>query len=108
MSTPPATKPAVRTLPVARFLMLLINVLCVLLGLRVVLILFGANIDQPLVAFILSFTDPIAAPFEGIVFPLADQSGPVSVDSGAVLGIAALQLGALLLRVVERRTSEIA
>lgn len=102
-----STKPAVRPLPVARFLGLLINVLCVLLGIRFLLLLAGANIDQPLVALLLTFTDPFSAPFEGIFSQSREALGNLTPDLGALFAIGVLQLVALLLRVLERRTSEL-
>ncbi|MBI3521575.1 MAG: YggT family protein [Chloroflexi bacterium] len=106
MSASEATS-SVRPLPVARFLGLLLNVLCVLVGVRFLLILVGANVDQPIVAFLISFTDPISAPFEGVFEQPADDAGILPIDLGALLGIGALQLAAAFIRIVARRAREL-
>lgn len=68
-----------------RILTLLFTVLAVLIGLRILLLLFVANAASPIVDFVYGVTEPFVAPFRGI-FSM-DQ---VSPGGGSVLDVAAL------------------
>jgi len=70
---------------VTRVVTLLFTVLEVLLLLRFVLKLFGANANQPLVSGLYGVTEPLVRPFQGI-FP--EPSGPPVLDLAALLAIA--------------------
>lgn len=93
--------------PVARFLVLLIQVLVVLVAVRFVLILLGANVDHPIVAALLSLTDPFAMPFEGIFPQPADDAGVLPIDLGAIIGIGVLEAVALVVHAVGERTRDL-
>ena len=82
--------------PIARFLVLLIQVLAALVAARFVLILLGANVDHPIVASLLSLTDPFSTPFEGIFPQPADDAGVLPIDLGAIIGIGVLEAVALV------------
>ena len=68
---------------------LLFTVLEVLLLLRFILKLAGANSNQPLIAALYNVTEPICRPFQGI-FP--EPSGPPVLDIPALLAIVVLFL----------------
>jgi len=70
---------------VTRVIVLLFTVLEVLLLLRFVLKLFGANANQPLVSGLYGVTEPLVRPFQGI-FP--EPSGPPVLDLAALLSVA--------------------
>src|SRR3989442_7067998 len=67
---------------VTRVITLLFTVLEVLLLLRFVLKLLGANANQPLVSGLYGITEPLVRPFQGI-FP--EPSGPPALDLAALL-----------------------
>ena len=67
---------------VTRIVALLFTVLEVLLLLRFILKLFGANANQPLVSGLYRITEPLVRPFQGI-FP--EPSGPPVLDLAALL-----------------------
>jgi uncharacterized protein YggT (Ycf19 family) len=69
---------------VTRVVTLLFTVLEVLLLLRFVLKLFGANSNQALVAALYGITDPLVRPFQGI-FP--QPAGPPALDIAALLAV---------------------
>jgi uncharacterized protein YggT (Ycf19 family) len=69
---------------VRRLVVLLFGVLQVLIVLRILLLLLGANEGNDLVAFITGATDPLVEPFRGM-FGLDE----VSAASGSVLDVAA-------------------
>ncbi len=76
----------------------LFTVLEVLLLLRFVFKLTGANANQPLIAGLYSVTDPLVRPFQGI-FP--QPPGPPVLDIAALLAIVFLFLiGALIVALV--------
>jgi uncharacterized protein YggT (Ycf19 family) len=77
---------------VTRVVTLLFTVLEVLLLLRFVLKLFGANQNQPLVSGLYGVTEPLVRPFQGI-FP--EPSGPL--DLAALLAVAFFFLIAALI-----------
>lgn len=78
---------------VTRVVTLLFTVLEVLLLIRFVLKLLGANPAQPLVAGLYTITEPLVRPFQGI-WP--QTSAPVVVDLPALLAIVFLFLVAAL------------
>ena len=67
---------------VSRVLALLFTVLEVLLLVRFVMKLLGANADQPLVSAIYGITEPLVAPFRGI---FAQPAGTPVVEIAALL-----------------------
>jgi len=79
---------------VTRVIVLLFTVLEVLLLLRFVLKLFGANAHQPLVSGLYEITEPLVRPFQGI-FP--EPSGPPVLDLAALLSVAFFFLIAALI-----------
>lgn len=56
-----------RMLRLARFLWILADILTILLVIRLVLGLLGANPETPFVQFIRRLSEPLVAPFAGIV-----------------------------------------
>ena len=84
---------------VTRIVMLLFTVLEVLLVLRVILKLFGANAQQPLVSGLYRITEPLVRPFQGI-FP--EPSGPPALDLAALLAVAFFFLIAALIVAIVR------
>lgn len=73
---------------------LVFTVLEVLLLLRFIFKLTGANANQPLIAALYGATEPLVRPFQGI-FP--EPQGPPVLDIAALLAIAFLFLIALLI-----------
>jgi uncharacterized protein YggT (Ycf19 family) len=73
---------------------LVFTVLEVLLLLRFIFKLTGANANQPLIAALYGATEPLVRPFQGI-FP--EPQGPPVLDIAALLAIAFLFLVALLI-----------
>ena len=73
---------------------LLFTVLEVLLLLRFIFKLTGANANQPLIRALYGATEPLVRPFQGI-FP--EPQGPPVLDIAALLSIAFLFLVALLI-----------
>lgn len=73
---------------------LVFTVLEVLLLLRFIFKLTGANANQPLIAALYGATEPLVRPFQGI-FP--EPQGPPVLDIAALLSIAFLFLVALLI-----------
>lgn len=84
---------------VTRIVALLFTVLEVLLLLRFILKLFGANANQPLVSGLYRITEPLVRPFQGI-FP--EPSGPPALDLAALLAVAFFFLIAALIVAVVR------
>lgn len=84
---------------VTRIVTLLFTVLEVLLLLRFVLKLFGANANQPLVSGLYRITEPLVRPFQGI-FP--EPSGPPALDLAALLAVAFFFLIAALIVAIVR------
>src|SRR6267142_2861160 len=88
---------------VTRVVTLLFTVLEVLLILRFVLKLTGANAQQPLVSGLYGITEPLVRPFQGI-FP--EPAGPAILDIAALLAIVFLFLiGALVVALVRAITA---
>jgi uncharacterized protein YggT (Ycf19 family) len=84
---------------VTRVVTLILTVLEVLLLLRFVLKIFGANANQPLVAGLYRITEPLVRPFQGI-FP--EPGGPPALDLAALLAVAFFFLIAALIVAVVR------
>jgi YggT family protein len=88
---------------VTRIVTLLFTVLEVLLLLRFVLKLFGANSNQPLVSGLYRITEPLVRPFQGI-FP--EPAGPPALDLAALFAVAFFFLiAALVVAIVRAVTS---
>jgi uncharacterized protein YggT (Ycf19 family) len=88
---------------VTRIVTLLFTVLEVLLLLRFILKLTGANAQQPLVSGLYRITEPLVRPFQGI-FP--EPAGPPVLDLAALLAVAFFFLiAALVVAVVRAITS---
>jgi len=88
---------------VTRVVTLLFTVLEVLLILRFVLKLTGANAQQPLVSGLYGITEPLVRPFQGI-FP--EPAGPPVLDLAALLAVAFFFLvAALIVAIVRAVTS---
>ena len=82
---------------------LFFTVLEVVLLLRFLLKLMGANAQQPLVSALYGITEPLVRPFQGI-FP--EPSGPPVLDIAALLAIVFLFLvGALIVALVRAITA---
>ena len=82
---------------------LLFTVLEVLLLLRFIFKIAGANANQPLVSALYGVTEPLVRPFQGI-FP--EPSGPPILDIAALLAIVFLFLvGALIVALVRAITT---
>ena len=73
---------------------LIFTVLEVLLLLRIIFKLTGANSNQPLIRALYGATEPLVRPFQGI-FP--EPQGPPALDIAALLSIVFLFLVALLI-----------
>jgi uncharacterized protein YggT (Ycf19 family) len=84
---------------VTRIVTLLFTVLEVLLLLRFILKLTGANANQPLVSGLYRITEPLVRPFQGI-FP--EPAGPPVLDLAALLAVAFFFLIAALIVAVVR------
>jgi uncharacterized protein YggT (Ycf19 family) len=84
---------------VTRIVTLLFTVLEVLLILRFILKLFGANANQALVSGLYRITEPLVRPFQGI-FP--EPSGPPALDLAALLAVAFFFLIAALIVAIVR------
>ena len=84
---------------VTRIVTLLFTVLEVLLLLRFILKLFGANANQPLVSGLYRVTEPLVRPFQGI-FP--EPAGPPALDLAALLAVAFFFLIAALVVAIVR------
>jgi uncharacterized protein YggT (Ycf19 family) len=84
---------------VTRVVALLFTVLELLLLLRFLLKVFGANAQQPLVAGLYNITEPLVRPFQGI-FP--EPSGPPALDLAALLAAAFFFLIAALIVAIVR------
>src|SRR6267378_1200659 len=87
-----ATRSTVWTVP--RVVTLLFTVLEVLLLIRFILKLMGANASQPLVSGLYQLTEPLVRPFQGI-FP--EPAGPPALDLAALLAVAFFFLVAALI-----------
>ena len=94
----PAATPNDVVTAFTRVVIVLFSVLEVMLLFRFMFKVSGANANQPLVAWLYAFTDPLVRPFQGI-FP-EPQVGTV-VDIAAVLAVLFLLLiGSLIVALV--------
>ncbi|MGH2378611.1 MAG: YggT family protein [Candidatus Limnocylindria bacterium] len=85
-----------------RVIALTLTVVETVLLARFALLLFGANANQALVAFVYAITDPLVRPFQGI---FAQPAGPPVFEVAAVLAVLFfLLLGALVVAVVRAVT----
>ncbi|HKC91617.1 MAG TPA: YggT family protein [Candidatus Limnocylindria bacterium] len=96
-AAPVAANPAVWVF--TRVVTLLFTVIEVLLLLRFVLKLLGANAQQPLVDGLYRITEPVVRPFQGI-FP--EPAGPPALDLAALLAVAFFFLIAALIVAIVR------
>ena len=101
---PTTTAAATNTVwAVTRVVTLLFTVLEVLLLLRFVLKLMGANANQPLVSGLYGVTEPLVRPFQGI-FP--EPASPPVLDLAALLAVVFFFLiAALIVALVRAITS---
>jgi uncharacterized protein YggT (Ycf19 family) len=86
----------------SRVITLVFTVIEVLLLIRFVLKLLGANADQALVSLIYGITDPLIAPFRGI---FAQPGGTPVVEIAALLSIVFFVLVAALVVAIVRATT---
>jgi uncharacterized protein YggT (Ycf19 family) len=82
---PPATPRSTTGWTIHRTVMLIFGIIFVLIGLRVLLLLLGANAGNGIVDFIYGITEPMVAPFRGIF-----SINHVSPTGKSVIDIAAL------------------
>lgn len=85
-----------------RVIVLLFGILTVLLLLRILLLLLGANAGNGLVDFIYGVTEPFVAPFRGIFsFDQVTPNGTNVLDVGAVVALIGwLLIEALILAIL--------
>jgi uncharacterized protein YggT (Ycf19 family) len=87
---------------------LIFGVLVTLIGLRILLLLFGANAGNGLVDFIYGITEPMVAPFRGIFsMDVISPTGVSILDVAALVSLVGWSLIAILviaiLRLPDRR-----
>jgi uncharacterized protein YggT (Ycf19 family) len=107
----PGTPYVAATSPYAgarRIVGLLFGVLVTLIGLRIVLLLLGANEGNALVDFIYGITEPLVAPFRGVFnINVIRPTGESALDVAALVAIVGWSLIAILviaiLRLPDRR-----
>lgn len=88
---------------VRRIVVLLFGILTVLIALRIILLLLGANAGNGLVDFIYGVTEPFVAPFRGIFAINQVSPGGGSVfDIGALVALVGWLLIYLLLMAILR------
>lgn len=87
---------------VRRIVVLLFGILTVLIALRIILLLLGANAGNGLVDFIYGVTEPFVAPFRGIFsFDQVSPNGSNVLDVGAVVALIGwLLIEALILAIL--------
>jgi uncharacterized protein YggT (Ycf19 family) len=95
---------------VRRVLSLLFGILAVLIGLRILLLLFVANQQNSIVDFVYDVTEPFVAPFRGIFnFDTVSPGGGSVLDVAAVVALIGWLLIYVLLmailRLGDRRTA---
>ena len=100
---PPTVATTSTVWTVTRVVTLLFTVLEVLLLIRFILKLMGANANQPLVSGLYQVTEPLVRPFQGI-FP--EPAGPPVLDLAALLAVVFFFLiAALVVALVRAITS---
>ena len=73
---------------VRRIVVLLFGILTVLIALRIILLLLGANAGNGLVDFVYGVTEPFVAPFRGIFsFDQVTPNGTNVLDVGAAVAL---------------------
>jgi len=88
---------------VRRILSLLFGILAIMLGLRILLLLFVANESNNLVEFVYNVTEPFVAPFRGIFsFDQVTPGGGSVFDVAAVVALIGWLLIYLLLMAILR------
>jgi YggT family protein len=102
VSVPPAAPGPSSVWTASRVITLVFTVIEVLLLIRFVLKLLAANADQALVALIYGVTDPLIAPFRGI---LAQPAGTPVVEIATLLAIVFFVLLAALVVAIVRATT---
>ena len=87
---------------VRRIVVLLFGILTVLIALRIILLLLGANAGNGLVDFIYGTTEPFVAPFRGIFsFDVVTPNGTNVLDVGAAVALIGwLLIEALILAIL--------
>jgi uncharacterized protein YggT (Ycf19 family) len=90
--------------------MLIFGIIFVLIGLRVLLLLLGANAGNVIVDLIYGITEPLVAPFRGIFsFDVVKPTGSSILDVGALVAIVGwVLIGVLIdaiLRIANREPS---
>jgi uncharacterized protein YggT (Ycf19 family) len=85
-----------------RILSLIFGILAVLIGLRILLLLFVANEQNAIVDFIYSVTEPFVAPFRGIFSIDQVTAGQSAFDVAAVVALVGWLLIYLLLMAILR------
>ncbi len=93
-----------------RTVMLIFGIIFVLIGLRVLLLLLGANAGNAIVDLIYGITEPLVAPFRGIFsFDVVKPTGSSILDVGALVAIVGwVLIGVLIdaiLRIANREPS---
>ncbi|PIT89195.1 MAG: hypothetical protein COU27_01695 [Candidatus Levybacteria bacterium CG10_big_fil_rev_8_21_14_0_10_36_7] len=77
------------------------SVIGVLLGLRVVLRLLGANSSAPFVGWVYETTQPLLTPFQGI-FPLSRIDGGFTIEFSAIFALIIYSLvGYVILQAID-------
>ena len=89
VATPVAPVRRTRTGPeqVRRIMVFLFGLIQVVIGLRIVLGLIDARRDNALVDAIVSTSEPLVAPFQGILQSNSLELGGVAVDLAAILAL---------------------
>ena len=88
---------------VRRILSLLLGILAIMLGLRILLLLFVANESNNIVEFVYNVTEPFVAPFRGIFsFDQVTPGGGSVFDVAAVVALIGWLLIYLLLMAILR------
>ena len=87
---------------VRRIVVLLFGILTVLIALRIILLLLGANAGNGLVDFVYGVTEPFVAPFRGIFsFDQVTPNGTNILDVGALVALVGwLLIEALVLAIL--------
>lgn len=70
-----------------RVISLLFGILAVLIGLRIIFLLFVANAGNAIVDFVYAATEPFVAPFRGIFQFNEVRAGDVTLDVAAVVAL---------------------
>lgn len=106
----PVAPSSTRGWTIHRSVMLIFGIIFVLIGLRVLLLLLGANAGNAIVDFIYGITEPLVAPFRGIFsFDVVKPTGSSILDVAALVAIVGwVLIGVLIdaiLRIANREPS---